>query len=549
MLRLGNQKKRYGVCAEPFDSLAVVLVLIGAGLRAAQYTIGAALWHDELALARNIVEKPLRELLVTPLDYTQVAPTGFLFLEKAAVTALGNNEYALRLFPLACALISLPLFADVTRRVLAPPAALLALTLFSLSPTIIGFGSQVKQYSMDVAVGLAMTALTLRWRERQGTSRSARGAVLLGMGGFIAVWFSHTTVLVLVALGLALFLEALYHKEQIYLRELFPIAILWSGGSLAILILGTHMSASTHAYMQAYWAEGFMPLSPNSSADLLWLWRVFRGFFQAQLRYPLPGVAVLLMLLGGLALIRRRRWLALVVLGPLGVSLVVSAARQYPFGDRVSLFLLPFILLLFVEGIDRVRQAALSAWRPLGIIVIVLATSIPAYSLYAFYPSYPEQAMPEVLAYIQTRRQPGDSLYVHHGAMHALAYYGSHYGLPLEAIVQGHCGEPRKILEELDQFRGNAHLWVIISHVVGPQRERETILSYLDTIGVRRDSIVTLDRTKRPSSSAYLYDLSDPTRLHSTSAETYTLPARGQGRDYPCVTDNRVADRSLGPTG
>ena len=520
-----------------FSYLVLGLLLIGAGLRMGQYAIGAPLWHDELALARNIVEKPLRELLLTPLEHVQVAPTGFLLLEKVAISAFGNNEYVLRLFPLLCALISLPLFADVARRTLAPGAALLAVALFSLSPTLIDFGSQVKQYSMDVAMALAMTVLTLRWWERGVTSRGVSDTAFLGVAGFVAVWFSHTTVLVLIALGGALLIETLYQRERVYLVSLIPIGILWSGGSLAILAFGTHLSAATYAYMQGYWAEGFMPVSIQSRAELLWIWRAFRGFFQNQFRYPLPGISVLLMLIGAVALIRYRRWPALVILAPLAVSLLASAARKYPFGDRVSLFLLPIILLLVGEGIDRVRQAVLTAWRPLGAIVVALAMLLPTYPLYAFYPSYPEQAMPEVLAYVQMRRQPQDAIYVYHGAWHAIGYYGARYGIELQAVVHGSCGDQRIVLSDLEQFRGRARVWVIISHVVGPLKQRETILGYLDTIGIRRDSIVTLDRARRPSSSAYLFDLSDSVRLHAATADTYALPPHGQGRDYPCVAD------------
>ena len=530
-------KGRDARSAARFRSLSVMLLVIGAGLRIGQYAIGAAFWHDELALVRNIVEKPLRELLLTPLDYTQVAPPGFLLLEKAAITALGNNEYALRLFPLLCALISLPLFADLARRMLTPGAALLAFALFSLAPTLIGFGSQVKQYSMDVVVALAMTALTMRWWDRQGTSRGVSDTAFLGMAGFLAVWFSHTTVLVLAGLAVTLLVEACYRWKHAVLRKLVPIVILWGAGALATLTVGSNMSASTYAYMQGYWAEGFMPVSMQSRADLLWLWRAFHGFFQNQLRYPLPPVVLLLMLFGTLTLVWRRRWHALVVLAPLGVSLAASATRQYPFGDRVSLFLLPFILLLLAEGIDRVRQTVVAAWRPLGATLVVLAMLVPTYSLYAFYPSYPEQPMPEVLAYIKARRQPQDAVYVYHGAWHGVRYYGARYDLPVQAAVPGRCGDQRIILSDLEQFRGRTRVWVIISHVVGALKQRETILGYLDTIGIRRDSIVTLDRARRPSSSAYLYDLSDSVRLRAASAETYTLPPQGQGRDYPCVAD------------
>jgi 4-amino-4-deoxy-L-arabinose transferase-like glycosyltransferase len=505
-----------------------------------QYAIGAALWQDELALARNIVEKPIRELLAAPLEHTQVAPAGFLLLEKAAITVLGNNEYALRLFPLLCALVSVPLFSTVARRTLLPGTALLAIALFSLSPTLIGFGSQVKQYSMDVAAVLLMSVLTLRWWERRRTDHAVADVVLLGTTGFIVVWFSYAAALVVAGFGVILLFKAAYRRDRVALQELTPIVIVWGLGIVSAAVWGFQStSPSVRAYMQEYWGGGghFMPLLPRSEEDALWLWIEFFKFFRNQLRYPIPALWLLLMVVGVLGLTRRDRWRALVVLAPIGVNLLASAAHQYPFGERVSLFLLPFVLLLVSEGVDWMRQAVVAAWRPLGGTVLAIATVVPAYVLYAYYPVYPQQPMPEVLTYVQARRQPQDAVYVHHGAQHAVGYYGPRYEVPLEAVVLGRCGDPRTLLSDLDQFRGRARVWVILSHVVGPFKPREAILGYLDTIGVRRDSIVTLDRGRRPSSSAYLYDLSDPLRLGGVSAETYTLPPRGEERDYPCVAE------------
>jgi hypothetical protein len=316
-----------------------------------------------------------------------------------------------------------------------------------------------------------------------------------------------------------------------------PIAILWGAGMLGAVAWGLQtISPSTHAYMQAYWVEGFMPLPPYSGEDVLWLWRAFRGFFQRQLGYPLPRLWVLFMLIGAVHLAWRRRWSALVILGPVGITLLASAAHQFPFSDRVSLFLLPGFMLLAVEGVDRVRQAVAACWQPLGVMVVALAATAPVYTLYASYPTYAKQPMPDVLAYVQAHRQPDDAVYVYHGAWHAVGYYGPRYGLTLQAVGLGRCGEPRSLISELDQFRGRARLWVILSHVVGPLHQRETILGYLDAIGIQRDAIVTFDRTRRPSSSAYLYDLSDPVRLRADSAETYMLPGRERGlREYPCL--------------
>lgn len=518
-----------------FARLTVALLLIGVGLRVGQYAMGEALWYDELALARNLVERPFHELVASPLEYAQVAPPGFLLLEKVAITALGNNEYALRLFPLLCALASLPLFAYVARRTLTPAAALLAVTLFSLSPRLIAFAAQAKQYSTDVAITLLVTTLMLRWGERQPVKHAFPSAALLGAVGLVVVWFSHAAVLVLAGLGVALSFEA-NHRERLSLRNLAPIAILWSIGMLAVVTLGLHnMSSSTHAYMQAYWSNEFMPLPPESAGEVLWIWRAFRGFFQREFRYLFPAAGVLLMLLGAVSLIRLRRWPALVILAPLGVALVASAARQYPFGERVSLFLLPGILLLAVEGVDRVRHTVATWWRPLGAMVLTVATAVPVYALYAYYPMYPKKEIPDVLAYVHAHRQPEDAVYVYYNAEHAVGYYGPRYGLPLQAVIIGRCpgGDARRLLTELDQFRGRPRLWVIISHAVGPFRERETILGYLATIGVERDKILT--DNGRLSSSAYLFDLSDPERLRIASSEKYVLPATETSiRQFPC---------------
>jgi hypothetical protein len=534
--RAGARRAQGTKSSDHFAFWTATILFVAAGLRIAQYALGEVLWYDELALVRNLAEKTVLELLTAPLDYAQVAPPGFALIEKAAIAAFGNNEYALRLFPLLGSLASLALFADVARRILQPVAALFAVTLFSLSPALIGFGSQVKQYSTDVAAALFLTTLTLRWWERRHRDRARSGAALLGAAGFAAVWFSHAAVLVLAGLGAALLTECALRRERCTLRSLTPTAILWCTGMLgAIAVAFQNISPSTHAYMQAYWAGGFMPLPPRSGDEVMWLWRAFRSLFQRQLLYPLPAVGVILMALGALALIKRRSWSAFVILAPIGAALLASAMHRYPVGERVSLFLLPGILLLLAEGVDRVRSALAIGWRPLGVAIVALAAITSVHTLYAYFPLYPDKDIRDVFAYVQARRQPEDAVYVFYNAGHAIAYYGPQYDLLPQEVVIGICpgSNTRRLLNELDRFRGRPRLWVIISHAVGPFREREAILGYLATIGTERDSIVV--GKPRLGSSAYFYDLGDPERLRSASTETYSLPEREPGiREFPC---------------
>src|SRR5437660_4867339 len=107
------------------------IVAAGIALRLWQYLANASLWVDEAALARNIVDRSVLGLF-SPLDYGQVAPWGFLLVEKLAVTLFGNNEYALRLFPLLCGIASLALFYLVVREILNDVGVLVGLAMLAL---------------------------------------------------------------------------------------------------------------------------------------------------------------------------------------------------------------------------------------------------------------------------------------------------------------------------------------------------------------------------------------------------------------------------------
>src|SRR5687768_10880522 len=122
----------------------------GAGIRLWQYGANPSLWLDEAALARNIVERSPRELLL-PLDHGQVAPIGFLLLQKLMTALLGGSEPALRLLPLACGLASLLLFTALARKTLEGRAVVYAVLVFATAQPFVYFSSQAKQYGVDVA--------------------------------------------------------------------------------------------------------------------------------------------------------------------------------------------------------------------------------------------------------------------------------------------------------------------------------------------------------------------------------------------------------------
>src|SRR5688572_23872917 len=69
-----------------------LIVATGVGLRLAQYLANPALSLDEIAVARNVLERSVWDLLTTPLAYDQTAPKGFLLAEKLMTAVFGSSD-------------------------------------------------------------------------------------------------------------------------------------------------------------------------------------------------------------------------------------------------------------------------------------------------------------------------------------------------------------------------------------------------------------------------------------------------------------------------
>src|SRR5579862_2263507 len=98
--------------------LLIALLTVAAGLRLWQYLANTSAWLDEIALARNILDRSLWSLLTTPLAYDQTAPKGFLLVEKIAILLFGRSDYVFRFFPLVSSLVALLAFWRIVERLL-----------------------------------------------------------------------------------------------------------------------------------------------------------------------------------------------------------------------------------------------------------------------------------------------------------------------------------------------------------------------------------------------------------------------------------------------
>lgn len=237
--------------------VVLAVLALGAALRLWQYAADASQWVDELALSRGILGLSWPALWSGRLPYWQEAPRGFTLLEKAGAVLWGASDYGLRLLPLACSLAALWLFALLARRLLAHRAAVaFAVALFAVQPELIRYAAQVKPYSGDLAVALALTLLAAGLADA-GDQLPARRALLAGAVAPVAVLLSNAAALVLAGLGVGLLAGAVVTGRRRALPRLGITAAIWSlAAGAAALAASWEMPRQLRDYFANYWAPG-----------------------------------------------------------------------------------------------------------------------------------------------------------------------------------------------------------------------------------------------------------------------------------------------------
>ena len=104
---------------------------LGVVIRVVRYLMDFPIWGDEAFLAASFIDRGYLDLM-RPLDFGQVSPLFFLWIEHTAVLLFGFSEWSLRLFPTVAGIASLFLFRHMAGRVLGGFPKLLAVAILSV---------------------------------------------------------------------------------------------------------------------------------------------------------------------------------------------------------------------------------------------------------------------------------------------------------------------------------------------------------------------------------------------------------------------------------
>jgi hypothetical protein len=312
-------------------------------------------------------------------------------------------------------------------------------------------------------------------------------------------------------------------------------------------------TVETDAYMRRFWADDFLPAPWRSLGALLWIPDRLFSILGFQLLFIarewtvgviFVSLCAALACLGLFDRFRSSPWKAALIAAPTIAALVAATMRLLPFGLRVSLFTGWPLFLFSMAGLQALQRVIPARLRLGPVALTALVAGIPALLVGAHLPPYHSQETRPVLEQLVSRSRPGDRFYVYRAADHAMNFYGRPLGLSGWVTAECHREEPQAYFRELDQFRGQSRVWFFYTHSALGFREPEVIRSYLETIGKEREHIPDpFGARGQMEAAAYLYDLSDPSRLTAATWDSHQFPDPWTGEPRDLCDGRRVAGR------
>lgn len=334
--------------------IGFLFLAIGVLLRFFYQFIDWSFNGDEINLGKNILQKSFFELLF-PLNYGQSAPPLFLWLEKI-FSYTTKNFISLKILTFLSSCASLFLFNRIIKNNYSNALYLLLVILFAFNPFIIYNSLTLKQYSVDLMMGLFAVNYFIDSKN------------ILKTYFFFTIWCFLSNVGLLFSAGFViynfsnLFISIKGFSTKSIKRQLHNSLPFLTAPLLYLCYFFWFLQQSgaeeLKSYMVGYWSDAFLPLNFD-----IFKWMAYQGkgiYFFFYSTYTLIGIPMLIILIIGLikvpsAIMTEHKTplqkVILIYLNVLIVHLTLSGFKMYPFSDRLYLYIAPIVILMFAEGI------------------------------------------------------------------------------------------------------------------------------------------------------------------------------------------------------
>ena len=411
-------------------TLIITLFAFYLTLAIINFFYNRSIWLDEAFLALNIIERNYLELL-KPLGYNQIAPIGYLWFEKLIGSIFGYKEWALRLYAFLTFLGSLYFLYHIVIRFFKDRfLAWFVLALFVSFRPVLYFSAEIKPYMGDAFWGLFLWYLYLKIPDDKTNKKLLYS---FAVSAVLAVWFSTVSVFFVVSIGLHYLLFQIQIKNQsnrIILENFNPYFLLAAGLWLVSLLSNYFFIVKDNPVrenLKQYWNYYFMP-SLYDAAAWDFIYNRLKQFFRYKTLIPEYHLFLILLFLGIAFLIATKKYGALVFSTvPLGVNLVLSYFKIFPFGDRLLIYATPSFALIIGYALYYLYK--LFHQRKYLIPLAYLLLIIPFYESFIVLKKQFPLEYEEIkvgLKHINDNIKPGQQVYVYYASYVAFTYYHKH---------------------------------------------------------------------------------------------------------------------------
>uniref|UniRef100_A0A7V6DR51 Glycosyltransferase RgtA/B/C/D-like domain-containing protein n=1 Tax=Desulfobacca acetoxidans TaxID=60893 RepID=A0A7V6DR51_9BACT len=482
-------KNHQGTWTSRFSQDTLYLLIIwGAGIILRLWDMSARnLWTDEAWVA-------LAALAPTPgaaLTLGRSTPPFYTLTVWGLAQTLGGSEAVLRSLSFAFGVGTLILFWFVARRLASRAASLAGLALVAVSPVLVYFSKELKQYSGDAFFALLVVWLAERLQERPGKAPW----LALALAGSLALGFSHGAVFVLPTILVVLWLKTPRPPR----RWVAGLGACWGLAVIAFYFLVYRHQVNP--MLVNYWGgdypnfAGLMPFSIWLAGALGRYFHYFFHYFFFSTWGWLWGAVFTAQGILTLAHTGPRR-LLLYWGGPLLLTLAAASGHRYPFmghynGSRLLLFSAPWLYLLTAIGLTAAfawLRRLPQRWPIPALAVLILITAQPLALLQEdLRPLDNRQELKPLAAYLQDHILPGDQVYVYLHAIYPFKYY---YRGNVDGVLWGtDCTEknlhvpaagldsPQRLWLVAAHFPDIAYLKLFAAKLLGPGWHEEALIS------------------------------------------------------------------------
>jgi len=449
----------------------MLLAVLGVAVLLRLWDLGERnLWTDEAWVA-------LAALAPSPgeaLTLGRSTPPFYILSLWVLAQVFGGSEAVLRSLSFGFGVGAVILFWFAVRRLVPPATSLVGLTLVAVSPILVYFSKELKQYSGDAFFAVLVVWLAERLKDRPDNS----AWLSLALMGSVALGFSHGAVFVLPAVLGVLWLEI----PQPQRLRVVGLGGFWILAVAAFFVLFYRRQVDPE--LVAYWAGDFPDFS-GWTPFLLWLGgalgRYFHYFFHYFFSTSWGWLWGAVFAATGLVALTRKgpRCLLIYWGGPLLLALVAAALHRYPFmghfnGSRLLLFSAPWLYLIAAAGLIAVFSwlwRRPQSWLAPVLAALILITTQPlALVQENLHPQANRQELKPIATYLSSHLLPGDLIYVYYHAIFPFKYY---YRGNLDRVMWGKSCVERNLTLPATGSEPPRRVWLVAAHFqdLGPLKE------------------------------------------------------------------------------